>query len=241
MEGTSFTYEQAASIMGCTVRNIQRLVTDGWLQGLPGTPGRTRSARVTEKSLHQFIILDRLSHVPARDLSALQKRWKNIERNSRQMAEANRYCIDEGKDITGPSPDPLPAGQGKHNSKPPKRCLNHESAEQHQFSFRWRARQLAPKNEEMQEDLVQEMSLAVLECDQAADFNFLFERATSRAKDYLKYESRRGMLSLDEVQEASDKRAEQRAGLNEYIHELLERGVPQYWIDEVIGYRLEVA
>ncbi len=85
------------------------------------------------------------------------------------------------------------------------------------------------------------MSLAVLQCDHPANDAFLFERANSRAKNYIKYEASRGKLSLDEAQEVSDKRAEQRASLEEYIRNLLQDGVPQYWIDEVIGYRLEVA
>lgn len=106
-EGTFFTYEQAAKIMGCTVRNIQLLVADGWLQGIAGKSNRAGSARVTEKSLHQFMILDRLSHVPARDLRALQKRRENLERNSRKTANENWY-INRGEDEANPSPYPLP-------------------------------------------------------------------------------------------------------------------------------------
>ncbi len=98
-----------------------------------------------------------------------------------------------------------------------------------------------PHDRAMQDDLVQEMSLAVLEYDKPASVEFLFELATNRAKNYIKYEACRGTLSLVEAQEVSDKRAEQRASLEEYIRNLLRDGVPQYWIDEVIGYRLEVA
>ena len=88
---------------------------------------------------------------------------------------------------------------------------------------------------------MQEMSQAVLEYEKEASFEFLFELATNRARNYLKYEACRGMASLDEAREVSDKRAEKVASLNAFIDELLQRGVPMEWIDEVIGYRLEVA
>jgi hypothetical protein len=93
----------------------------------------------------------------------------------------------------------------------------------------------------MQDDLVQEMSLAVLEFDKPASFEFLFELASNRAKMYLRYEAARGMLRLSEAQEASDKSAEQVSSLNAFIGELLQRGVPREWIEEVVGARLEAA
>lgn len=101
--------------------------------------------------------------------------------------------------------------------------------------------QLAPGDPAMQDDLVQEMSLAVLEYDKPASFDFLFERATSRAKNYLKYEARRGMLSLSEVRHMSDKSADKMASLHDFIDSLMQRGVPAAWIEEVIGERLDVA
>ena len=125
--------------------------------------------------------------------------------------------------------------------KAPKQCLHHEFVEVHQFSFGWRAWQLAPGDPAMQDDLVQEMSLAVLEYDKPASFEFLFGRATSRAKDYLKYEARRGMLSLSEVRQVSDTFALKIASLNDFFGTLMQRGVPLAWIEEVIGERLDAA
>jgi DNA-directed RNA polymerase specialized sigma24 family protein len=93
----------------------------------------------------------------------------------------------------------------------------------------------------MQDDLVQEMSLAVLEYNEPANFGFLFELAGNRAIDYLRYEAARGMLPLSEAREASDQCAEQMSSLNAFIGELLERGVPKEWIEEALGARLEAA
>jgi DNA-directed RNA polymerase specialized sigma24 family protein len=93
----------------------------------------------------------------------------------------------------------------------------------------------------MQDDLVQEMSLAVLDYNEPANFGFLFELAGNRAIDYLRYEAARGMLRLSEAREASDRCAEQMSSLHAFIGELLERGVPREWIEEVLGARLEAA
>ena len=91
----------------------------------------------------------------------------------------------------------------------------------------------------MQDDLKQEMSLAALEYGEKASFEFLFEIATNRAKMYLRYETVRGMLPLDEARDIADKAAEKTASLYDFIGELLERGVLKEWIEEVLGWRLE--
>jgi hypothetical protein len=49
------------------------------------------------------------------------------------------------------------------------------------------------------------------------------------------------MLRLSEAREASDRCAEQMSSLHAFIGELLERGVPREWIEEVLGARLEAA
>lgn len=92
----------------------------------------------------------------------------------------------------------------------------------------------------MQDDLVQEMSLAVLEYERPASFEFLFELAGNRAIDYLRYEAWHGKLSLSLARHASDSFAEKITSLNLFIDELLQRGVPAAWIEEVIGGRLEM-
>jgi hypothetical protein len=57
---------------------------------------------------------------------------------------------------------PREGERGERNGHNETRCLHHDFAERHQFSFRWRAWQLAPNDAAMQDDLVQEMSLAAL-------------------------------------------------------------------------------
>ena len=93
----------------------------------------------------------------------------------------------------------------------------------------------------MQDDLVQEMSLAVLEFDKPASCEFLLELAGNRAKMYLRYEAQRGKMSLGQAREVVDVEAARIANLNALIDRLLERGVPVTWIEEVIGEKLEVA
>ena len=85
------------------------------------------------------------------------------------------------------------------------------------------------------------MSLAVLEYGKPASFEFLFELAGNRAIDYQRYEALRGMLPLSKARHASDSFAEKMASLHELIDQLRQRGVPQEWIEEVIGQRLYVA
>ena len=236
MEGT-FTVEEAARIMGCDRATIYRLVADGWLVGLAGKPNNAGSAQVSKKSLYQFMIVDRLSLYPERVLRKMLRR-KISENNSSQSPTANRY-INEGEDN---APEALPSGTpSQENRDPEKRCPHYDFAAQHQAIFRKRARQLAANDPAFQDDLVQEMSLAVLEYDNPADFEFLLELAFNRAIDYIRYEASRGMLTLNKARQTSDKRAEQIASLQTFIDELRQRGVPAEWIEEVIGWRLNVA
>ena len=67
------------------------------------------------------------------------------------------------------------------------------AAKELQSTFRNIARRLAPKKWEVQDDLVQEMSLAVLQCDQPATRSYFVHRAKSRAINHLAYERMRGM------------------------------------------------
>ena len=184
---------------------------------------------------------DRLSRVPKRTLKKVRVQRQQFEKIFSVKEEAKHLSIGEGKGEADPSPYPLPQGEGENNSQHPKCCRHHDFAEHHQFSFGWRAKQFAPGDRSLQDELIQEMSLAVLEYDKPASFEFLFELATNRAKMYLRYEARRCKLSLEQVREPSDKAAERRASLNAFIEELEQRGVPRKWIEEVIDWRLSAA
>ena len=238
MEGRQFTVEEAASIMNCDRATVYRLVADGWLSGVAGRPNNPGSARVSKKSLYQFLIVDRLSLYPKRVLKKMT-RQKNFENNSSQSPIANRFN-SKGADTADASRD-LTQVEGKNNSSKPVRCLHHDFVEQNHKFFRRRARQLATGDRAFQDDLVQEMALAVLQYDKEASPELLFVLAENRAMDYIRYEAARGMLSLEQAQHVSDQSAEKIASLNQFIDELKQRGVPHEWIEEVIGWRLAAA
>jgi excisionase family DNA binding protein len=240
MEDTYFSVEEAAKILGCKERMVYRLLDDGWLNRPPGGARNGRRARVSKKSLFQFMVIDRLSGVPAKTLRDLKNGRKSFGKIFCKIANASCLSLDEGTD-KATEPSAPHNNRAQESSGQSQRCLHHDFAEQHQFSFGWRARQLAPGDPAMQDDLVQEMSLAVLEFDKPASSEFLFELACNRAKNYLKYEAARGMLPLSEAREASDNCAERMSSLHAFIGELLQRGVPREWIEEVLGARLEAA
>ncbi|HYG75536.1 MAG TPA: helix-turn-helix domain-containing protein [Planctomycetota bacterium] len=234
---TFFTVEHAASILGCSPRTVRRLIADGWLKGQVGQRSKLDSGKVSEKSLFQLMLADHLSVVPRKHWRALSSERKNFCKSTGQNANAKHLFIDEG---TGEAAAPASDLAGEA-SRQHKRCLHHDFVEQHQFSLGWKARQLAPDDPSFQDDLTQEMSLALLEYGQPASFDFLFELAANRAKMYIRYEIARGMLPLSAARHASDKFAEKMESLQAFIDSLKLRGVPREWIEEVIGPRQDVA
>jgi hypothetical protein len=264
---SSFTIEEAASILGRRKSTTYELLAEGWLNAPCGGTRKERRGRVTQKSLFQFMLIDRVSRLPLKTLRELKNGRKHFGRIFSRNADANCLSMVEGAEkASGPndtSPYPLPQGEGKQqnglaaqctpttpcsqiqtsaqtqNNSEPKRCLHHDFAVRHQFSFGWMARQLARGDLALQDDLVQEMSLAVLEFERPASFEFLFELASNRAKNYVKYEALRGKMSLSQARQVSDAAAEKIASLNAFIDELIGRGVPVEWIEEVLGTRLE--
>jgi hypothetical protein len=160
MEDTFFSVEEAASVLGCKKTKVYQLLADGWLHGPPGRPRKDGRARVSKKSLFQLMVVDRLSLLPARTLRNMGSGRKNLGEIFSAIANANRFSIDEGKG-KATEPSAPHSTRAQETSGQPHRCLHHDYAEQHQYSFGWRARQLARGDPAMQDDLVQEMSLAV--------------------------------------------------------------------------------
>ncbi|HYG74377.1 MAG TPA: hypothetical protein VEK08_05165 [Planctomycetota bacterium] len=240
MEEAFFTVTQVTSILGCDRATVYRLIANGWLNQPAGKTKQETGGLVTQKSLYQLLIIDRLSCFSAQSLQRLRYRRKVFEKSESLMPQANRLSINEGRGEASDASAPASSPADKRSDQP-RKCLHHDFAEQHQFSLGWKARQLAPDDPAMQDDLIQEMSLALLEYDKPASFEFLFELATNRAKDYLKYEVTRGMLPLSQVRQMSDKLAQKLASLNAFIEDLLKRGVPEEWIEEVLGERLDAA
>ena len=89
MESKSLSVKEAASIMGCEKSTIYQLLADGWLGAPEGRPKAGEGVRVSEKSLFQFMILDRLSRVPIRTLKALKNGRKEFERFFSKTVGAN--------------------------------------------------------------------------------------------------------------------------------------------------------
>jgi len=112
------------------------------------------------------------------------------------------------------------------------------AAVRYQFSFGWMARRLRPEDLALQDDLIQEMSLAVLQCEKPATRKYFLDRALSRAINYLEYERVRGMVSIEEIEERPDPAELRREAFERQIDALLERGVPRKWIEQHTGLRL---
>jgi len=266
MEETFFTVEEAAGVLRCSGRTVYRLMDEGWLSRPNGGTRTLRMGKVTKKSVFQYLIVDHVSRYPKKVLKEIRRGRKKFAEIFCQNAEAKRFSSNEGPGETDPSPYPLPQGEGKQQHCPPRppsegkqqqgidehaegkqqgaeptRCLHHDFVERHQFSFGWRARQLAKDDPAMQDDLVQEMSLAVLEYAKPARFEFLFELAVNRAIDYLRYEELRGTMSLDEARHVTDATTEKISSLNAFIDALTRGGVPAEWIDEVLEWWLRAA
>jgi hypothetical protein len=244
MEEAFFTIEEAAGLLECDPSTVYRLITEGWLSRPNGGTRKERKGKVTKKSLFQYVIIDRVSQYPKRILKAVRKGRKKFGEIFSQNAETDCLSkIEERGDAPrpdDPSPNPLPQGEGENNGSEPQRCLYYDFAIQRQFSFGWMARQLAPDDPAMQDDLVQEMSLAVLEYDKPASAEFMNALASNRAKNYIKYEAMRGMVSLSEARAVTEATAEKIVSLNAFIETLLKRGVPVEWIEEVLDRRLGV-
>jgi predicted DNA-binding transcriptional regulator AlpA len=227
-----FNAKEAARILGCSRATVYRLLKEGWLNGPGGRRIKDGNTRVTEKSVFQLMIIECLSHFPTRTLRQFKNKRKNFSYYFSQNANANCLSSSEGEGATVPSPQSLP----QESIGQSKRCLHHDFAAEHQFSFGWMARQLVPDEDmALQDDLVQEMSLAVLQYGKAANCEYLLTLAENRAKNYLKYEERRGMMSLSEAQQASDGFEAKMANLKSLIETLVTRGVPREWIEEVLG------
>jgi len=237
MDNSFFSLEEAAGILECSVKTVRRLLDEEWLTKPVGRPSKGQAALIMKKSLFQFMIIDHVSHFPKKTLREFVRGRKNFGKMLGQIEEPRRFSMVEGGGQNA-------AVKGSLDSPPnnePKRCVNHAFAAEHQFSFGWCAGQLAPGDPALQDDLVQEMSLAVLEYEKVASFEYLFELARNRAIDFLRYEERRGMMPLSEARWINDSFMEKMASLKLLIEKLTRRGVPAEWIEELLGEEQDVA
>jgi excisionase family DNA binding protein len=125
MEDTCFSVEEAASVLGCKKSTVYRLLADGWLKRPAGWGLRGESARVSKKSLFQLMVIDRLSHLPARTLRDMRNGRKNFRRIFSKIANAN--CLSSYEE-TGKATEPSAphSNRAQESSGQPQRCLHHD-------------------------------------------------------------------------------------------------------------------
>src|SRR5436190_106319 len=95
MEGT-FTIQEAANIMDCKKSWIYELLADGWLCKPPDGTEKKKGGQVTQKSLFQFMVVDRLSRMPKRTLKMLKNNYQQFEKIFSTNAEASCLFTNEG-------------------------------------------------------------------------------------------------------------------------------------------------
>lgn len=231
------TVEEAAKILGCDPRTIRNLLYQRWLEGKQ----MGKSLHVATKSLFQIVVHDRASHLQGRTWSEWQWRRKNFFRFCGKTEVVN--CLGTNEERGHPAAKTGSENSPEQDARPldarPTSQIHHESAANLQFSFGWLASKLAPDDPAMQDDLIQEMSLAVLECSKpGATKSYLIALARCRALNYLAYERLRGMLPLEAARAAADQSEARMASLDSLIEELTRSGIPPEWIEEVLGVRL---
>jgi hypothetical protein len=225
-----FKIKEAAKVLGCSRATVYRLLDEGWLKRPAGWTKMDSSARVGEKSVFQLMIIDCLSHFPPKTLKDFKNGRKNFSRLLSQIA--NPKCLSTIEEA-GSTPADGSSKSLPKNDKP-HRCVNHDFAAEHQFSFGWIARQLVKVDPALRDDLVQEMSLAVLLHNEPESCEYLLQLAENRAKNFLRYEAQRGRMSLNEAQQECPAVEAKLENLKNLIETLVQRGVPREWIDEVL-------
>ena len=88
-DGKVFTVEEAASILGCRRTVVYDMIAEGWLNRPSGGTKKETGGRVTQKSLYQFVIVDRLRGLPPKTLKELRHRRKPFEKSASANGEAN--------------------------------------------------------------------------------------------------------------------------------------------------------
>ncbi|HYF51694.1 MAG TPA: hypothetical protein VEJ63_19925 [Planctomycetota bacterium] len=210
----------AAKLLHCSNQTVRNLFAQGWLDGTQ----KGKLILIATKSVFQYIVLYRASRMRITTFKRWRKRRQNPERFSPKDKDAKCLSIDERTvDVDVAKSAPLHA----------------EAVASHQFSFGWFAHLLAPHDLALQDDIVQEMSLAVLQYNKPASFEYLFELAKSRAQNYLRYEMQRGMIGLDELQSRSDTKDAALESFDVFVDSLIAEGIPLEWIEEVLGVKLE--
>jgi excisionase family DNA binding protein len=180
----AYSVREVANAMDVNKETVLRRLRKGELTGVR----QGKAWKIYPADLRKWIH-DKLGMYRAqRTCSDVENDGTKMEYNSLQADDLSWYELMPGSDVE------LKSMRGSKRMLAPR-----DAAVKLMGKFRWQARRLVPKNLHLQDDLVQEMCLATLCCFGLNTVSFYCWRAESRAKNYLKYELRRGMQSIEEL------------------------------------------
>ena len=175
-----YSIQQVAAALEVSKKTIRRRIQYGDLKAIEDCSRIWISQRGLRKWILRAIAIAR----PKRTYAKSKSDGINLEQNIGQSVSDTGY-----NSVDTPS-----MGSLKGKVSDPKLA-----AVEMLGTFRYFARKMAPKNPSLQDDLTQEMSLAVVSCNHAANRTFFTQRAKFAAFHYLERESLRGMAGLSEV------------------------------------------
>lgn len=212
----SFSIEDVAFILQSSVRTILRRLGTDELKGVK----RGKSWFISKAALRKWIFRAIKSPDCQRTYENKNHVGIIVEQNRGQTSALNRYAYREKPDFVIPG-----------NLIKPRRA-----AIKLQGRFRRCARRLAENDRATQDDLVQEMCLAVLQCKEPANASFFMSRAKSRAYDYLDRENKRGTVRLEEKHLAREPQA---VSSPEILRLLLDTEIPAAKLREMLGVTID--
>jgi excisionase family DNA binding protein len=224
----TITVQQAASFLLCSEDKVLQLIREEWILGWKS--GK-RPWKIDSDSVKNFLFYDSINFDELKKYKKWLRSCQKVAGFSPKTA-ISTFSNSRGKCEAETVQTEMPNG-------PTKLISPDEMAVKYRLKFRRYALMLVPDDRTLRDDLVQEMSLAVLEHGQPASRKFFLKRALWRAKDYIEYEKERGMISLEEIHDRPDQLAAQRASFENTMRGLLKRGIPPEWLEELVGYKLE--
>jgi excisionase family DNA binding protein len=181
--GNTYRIGEVAEVLGVSWKTIIRRIESGEL----GARKRRGFWHISSDDLKKWV----LARIVMRDAP---KGYAAVENNGIKSGETtghpeplNWLVYQDGTTVYRPL-----KGSGQHASP-------QVAAVELQNKFRGLASRMAGKDPHLQDDLVQEMSAATLMCRGMNTMSFYCARAECRARNYLEYERRRGMKSLEDI------------------------------------------
>jgi DNA-directed RNA polymerase specialized sigma24 family protein len=218
--------KEVAGFLGCSVQTVRNLVRGRWVtyRKFKGRNNK-KKWRISLTSVKLYILQNSATRDEIKRYRRGKRKIESISEITHKTDEAILCNIVEGP-------------QGKFSSP----MSPGEIAVHYQFMFGCIAQHLARRDPALQDDLVQEMTRCVLEHDQPATQSFILTHALWRARDYLKYERQRGIVSLDEILQYADRDEAEVLDFEHKLRRLVkDYGIPRNWIETVIGMSFDTA